>query len=144
MLKREKKALEALMYIVVKILFGLLGTLTAHLMFELDIIQVGTIERGGFNQWISESIATMGLLLTILGCLRTSPKTVPAAAGLYISAAYWFTASTSFANPAVTIARSFTGTFSGIDIIYTPMFILAQFAGATVALLLIQFLFRRE
>lgn len=143
-LKREKKALEALMYIVVQILFGLLGTLTAHLMFELDIFQVGTIERGGFNQWISESIATMGLLLTILGCLRTSPKTVPAAVGLYISAAYWFTASTSFANPAVTIARSFTGTFSGIDIIYAPMFILAQFAGATVALIIIQFLFSKE
>ena len=105
---------------------------------------LGAVDRGGFNQWVSELIATMGLLLTILGCLKTNPKAVPAAVGLYISAAYWFTASTSFANPAVTIARGFTNTFSGIDLSHVPMFILSQFAGATVALLLIQFLFSRE
>ena len=132
------------MYILIQLLFGLLGTFAAHLMFALDIFQVGTVDRGGFNQWVSELIATMGLLLTILGCLKTSPKAVPAAVGLYISAAYWFTASTSFANPAVTIARGFTSTFSGIDLSHVPMFILSQFAGATVALLLIQFLFSRE
>ena len=143
-LKREKNTLEALMYILIQLLFGLLGTFAAHLMFALDIVQVGTVDRGGFNQWVSELIATMGLLLTILGCLKTSPKAVPAAVGLYISAAYWFTASTSFANPAVTIARGFTNTFSGIDLSHVPMFILSQFAGATVALLLIQFLFSRE
>ena len=143
-LKREKSTLEALMYILIQLLFGLLGTFAAHLMFALDIFQVGAVDRGGFNQWVSELIATMGLLLTILGCLKTSPKAIPAAVGLYISAAYWFTASTSFANPAVTIARGFTNTFSGIDLSHVPMFILSQFAGATVALLLIQFLFSRE
>ena len=143
-LKREKNTLEALMYILIQLLFGLLGTFAAHLMFALDIFQVSAVDRGGFNQWVSELIATMGLLLTILGCLKTSPKAVPAAVGLYISAAYWFTASTSFANPAVTIARGFTNTFTGIDLSHVPMFILSQFAGATVALLLIQFLFSRE
>jgi len=143
-LKREKNTIEALLYILIQILFGLLGTFAAHLMFALDILQVGVVDRDGFNQWVSELIATMGLILTILGCLKTSPKAVPAAVGLYISAAYWFTASTSFANPAVTIARSFTSTFSGIDPYHAPMFILSQFAGATIALMLIQFLFSRE
>ena len=143
-LKREKNTIEALLYILIQILFGLLGTFAAHLMFALDILQVGVVDRDGFNQWVSELIATMGLILTILGCLKTSPKAVPAAVGLYISAAYWFTASTSFANPAVTIARSFTSTFSGIDPYHAPMFILSQFAGATIALMLIQLLFSRE
>ena len=121
------------MYILIQLLFGLLGTFAAHLMFALDIVQVGTVDRGGFNQWVSELIATMGLLLTILGCLKTSPKAVPAAVGLYISAAYWFTASTSFANPAVTIARMFTDTFTGIDPSSVVYFIMGQIIGALLA-----------
>ena len=113
---------------------SILGVWTAHLMFELPLWQLSGTVRSGPGQWFAEAIATFGLLLTILGCSARTPSVVPYAVGLYITAAYWFTASTSFANPAVTIARALTNTFSGIAPADVPMFIVAQFAGALAGL----------
>ena len=127
-------------YIAAQIIGGLLGTVAAHLMFEQDILQFSQTVRTGPAQWLSEGIATFGLLLTILCGLRTTPKAIPWLVGLYITAAYWFTSSTSFANPAVAIARSFTDTFSGIRPADMPGFIGAQLAGAVLALLLARWL----
>jgi glycerol uptake facilitator-like aquaporin len=107
--------------------FGaVLGTWLAHAMFALPIFELSTTGRAETSLWLAEVVATFGLILTILGALRWKPNAIPAAVGLYIVSAYWFTASTSFANPAVTIARSLTDTFSGIDPAGTPAFILAQ------------------
>ena len=114
----------------------------AHTMFDLPLLQVSINERNGVGQWLSEIIATFGLLATILGCIRFRPEAIAYAVGLYITAGYWFTASTSFANPAVTIARAFTDTFSGINPSNAPLFIVAQLAGAIIATLLFRWLFR--
>ena len=122
-----------LLYIVAQVIGGLLGCWLAHVMFEQEILQISTRERTGIGQWVAEVVATFGLVATIFGTLRANPKAVGAMVGLYISAAYWFTASTSFANPAVTIARSFTDTFSGIGPPDMPFFIVAQFVGALIA-----------
>ncbi len=116
------------------------GVWIAHAMFELPILQTGTHVRTGVGQWISEVVATSGLLLTIAGAARYATAQVAAAVGAYIIAAYWFTASTSFANPAVTIARAFTDTFTGIRLTDVPAFVLAQFLGAIVATLLFRWL----
>jgi glycerol uptake facilitator-like aquaporin len=102
-------------------------------MFGLPLWQISTTVRSGFGQWLAEAVATFGLLLTIFGCLSRTPAAVPYAVGLYITSAYWFTASTSFANPAVTIARSLTDTFAGISPDGVPAFIAAQFAGMLAA-----------
>lgn len=123
----------AAVYVGVQVLAAILGVALAHLMFELDPIQTSTKIRSGFAQMLSESVATFGLVATILGTLRVRPKAVAAMVGLYISAGYWFTASTSFANPAVTIGRCFTDTFSGIAPGDVPGFIAAQLIGATIA-----------
>jgi glycerol uptake facilitator-like aquaporin len=112
---------------------AVLGALLAHAMFEENLLQVSSNVRSGPAQWLSEAVATFGLVATILGTLRWRPEAVPTAVGLYITAAYWFTASTSFANPAVTIARSMTDTFSGIAPVNAPGFILMQFVGAVIA-----------
>jgi glycerol uptake facilitator-like aquaporin len=117
-------------YIVVQCIGGVGGTVLAHLMFDLAPIAIGTTARSGPSQWLAEAVATFTLILAILGGLRFSPQSVPWLVGLVITAAYWFTASTSFANPAVTLARGFTTTFAGIAINHVPAFVLAQLIGA--------------
>jgi glycerol uptake facilitator-like aquaporin len=109
--------------------------LLAHAMFDVDLIQHGVTERAGIGQWLSEATATFGLVLLVLSLDRRSAWATPFAVGAYIAAAYWFTASTSFANPAVTLARGFTATFAGIGLGNVPAFVAAQVAGAAVALL---------
>jgi glycerol uptake facilitator-like aquaporin len=120
-------------YIGAQIVGGLVGVWAAHLMFELPIWQFSITVRAGPGQWFAEAVATFGLVLTILGCVARSPTAVPYAVGLYITSAYWFTASTSFANPAVTIARSLSDTFAGIAPAGVPAFIAAQLAGMLAA-----------
>ena len=122
-----------LAYVVVQIVGGCLGAVAAHLMFGLDLLQLGSTARTGLGQWAGEFIATFGLIAAILGCIRFRPDAVAAAVGLYITSAYWFTASTSFANPAVTIARSLSDTFTGIAPGDVPGFIVAEFLGALAA-----------
>ncbi len=141
-LRRELTPLVALAYVVVQIAGGITGTLTAHAMFEQTLIQFSTQLRNGPAQWFSESVATFGLVTTILATRRWRPEAVASAVGLFITAAYWFTASTSFANPAVTIARSLTDTFSGILPANMPAFIAAQLAGAVIATAVIGWLLR--
>ena len=120
-------------YVVAQVLGGCLGTLAAHGMFDLPLWQLGATGRTGPAQWLAEFVATFGLLLTILAVVRFRIEAIPYSIGLYITAAYWFTASTSFANPAVTLARSATDTFTGIHPTDAPIFILAQLAGAIAA-----------
>ncbi len=143
-LRGEIGAAAAAAYAAVQILGGLAGTWAAHLMFEEPLFQLSTTVRSGFAQWAAEFIAAFGLVATILGCLKARPEAVAYAVGLYITAGYWFTASTSFANPAVTIARSLTDTFSGIRPIDAPAFIVAQFLGAAAATLLFRWLLAPE
>jgi glycerol uptake facilitator-like aquaporin len=126
----------ALLYIVAQIAGGIAGVFAAHLMFELPLLQTSLTVRTGAAQWFAEGVATFGLLLTIFGCAARTPGAIPYAVGLYITSAYWFTASTSFANPAVTIARSFSDTFAGIAPGGVIAFILAQLAGAGLAVAL--------
>ncbi len=131
---------EGSQYVVVQILGGLAGTLAAHLMFGLPLISISRHVRSGGAQFFSEFVATFGLLSTIWGCSRLRSDAVPFAVGAYITAAYWFTASTSFANPAVTIARSVTDTFTGIRPADAPLFIVAQLLGALAATFLFRWL----
>jgi glycerol uptake facilitator-like aquaporin len=133
-LRGELAAAALALYVVGQVLGALLGVWSAHLMFDLPIFQLSTTVRAGPAQWFSEFVATFGLLLTIFGCLARAPSAIPYAVGLYITAAYWFTASTSFANPAVTIARSLSDTFAGIALAGVPLFIVAQLIGAVAAL----------
>jgi glycerol uptake facilitator-like aquaporin len=120
-------------YIVAQVVGAVVGVLAAHLMFELPLWQLSTTIRMGPAQWFAEAIATFGLGLTIFGVVARTPSAVPYAVGLYITSAYWFTASTSFANPAVTIARSLSDTFAGIAPAGVPAFIVAQFVGILAA-----------
>ena len=142
-LRREIAVGLALAYVVVQVAGGLAGTLLAHAMFDMELLQASSKARSSGGQWLAEGVATFGLLAAILGTLRVRPNAVAAMVGLYITAGYWFTASTSFANPAVTVARSFTDTFSGILPAHAPAFIVAQFVGAAVAMLLFRWLDRR-
>jgi glycerol uptake facilitator-like aquaporin len=139
--RRELEAFAVAPYILAQIVGGVFGTLVAHAMFDLPIFQLSATVRTGTAQWIAESVATFGLLLTILGGLRFKIDAIPALVGFYITAAYWFTASTSFANPAVAIARSVTDTFSGIRPTDLPGFIVAQVFGALIAAALAGWLF---
>src|ERR1700759_45794 len=132
------------LYIAAQITGGIAGVWIAHLMFELPVWQFSLTARSGSGQWLAESIATFGLLLTIFGCVARAPASVPYAVGLYIISAYWFTASTSFANPAVTIARSLSDTFAGIAPSGVPAFIAAQLAGAGLAVLLARWMWRQQ
>lgn len=135
-LRRTLPWRQAALYAVCQIAGGALGVWAAHLMFEVPLWQFSTTIRAGPGQWLAEGIATFGLVLTIFGCLARTPAAVPYAVGLYITAAYWFTASTSFANPAVTIARSLSDTFAGIAPGNVAAFIAAQLLGALAALAL--------
>ena len=141
-LRRDLPAQEAASYTIAQILGGIAGTVTAHLMFALPIIEASVKIRTGGPQWFSEFIATFGLVAVILGGIRFERKAVPWLVGLYITAAYWFTASTSFANPAVAIARAFTDTFSGIRPADLPGFIVAELIGAVCALGVMSWLLR--
>jgi glycerol uptake facilitator-like aquaporin len=120
-------------YIAMQLLFGILGAWAAHLMFDLPVLQLSGKMRTGLGQWFSEAIATFGLIITILGTVRHRPQWVPASVALYITAAYWFTSSTSFANPAITIVRSLSNTFAGIAPNDVPLFIVAQLVGGGCA-----------
>ena len=142
LVRRDIGGKQAVQYILAQVIGGLVGVALAHLMFDLDVVQVSAKARTGFGQWLAEAVATFGLVATILATLRARPSAVPAMVGLYISAGYWFTASTSFANPAVTVARSFTDTFSGIAPVDAPAFIVAQFVGALSATFLFGWLLR--
>jgi glycerol uptake facilitator-like aquaporin len=131
-------------YIIVQCLGGIIGTVVAHLMFDLAPLAVGTTARSGVSQWFAEFVATFTLIVAILGGRRYSPQSIPWLVGLTITAAYWFTSSTSFANPAVTLARGFTTTFAGISINHVPGFVIAQLVGALAAALVSTILFRAE
>ncbi len=141
-IRRELRLTHALQYIAAQVAGGILGAMLAHAMFALPLVQSATNARTGGAQWLAEGVATFGLLLTIYGCVRFRPHAVAAAVGLYITAGYWFTASTSFANPAVTIGRTLTDTFSGIRPMDAPGFIAAQLIGAVLATWLAMWLFR--
>jgi glycerol uptake facilitator-like aquaporin len=125
---------EVIPYIVVQCVGAILGTVLAHLMFELAPLVIGIKERSGPSQWLAEAVATFTLVITIFGGHRYAPTAILWLVGLVITAAYWFTASTSFANPAVTLARGFTTTFAGIAINHVPAFVIAQLVGAAVGL----------
>lgn len=135
---------ETAAYVVVQFIGAIAGVLAAHVMFDLPLWQVSQTVRSGTGQWVAEGVATFGLLLTIFGCVAHRAEAVPYAVGLYIIAAYWFTASTSFANPAVTIARAMSDTFAGIAPAGVPAFIAAQFAGMALATLVAAWLWRYE
>ena len=141
-LKREMTARDALLYAAAQIAGGIVGAMIAHGMFALPILDVSMKIRTGGAQWFAEGIAVFGLVATILAGIRFERTSVAWLVGLYITAAYWFTASTSFANPAVAIARSLTNTFSGIRPQDLPGFIAAEFTGAVAALLLMSWLLR--
>jgi len=134
--RRELPPTIAVAYLAAQLTGGIAGAWLAHLMFELPLLQLASTARVGAGQWLAEAVATFGLLLTIFGCLSGARAATPYAVGLYIIAAYWFTASTSFANPAVTVARSLSDAFAGIAPGGVAAFILAQFAGAIAATLL--------
>ena len=133
---------ETVLYIVAQIIGGCLGAVLANVMFELPAVEWSTKQRSSGALWLSEVVATVGLLLVIHGCVRSGRKDVVAfAVGLWIGAAYWFTSSTSFANPAVTIARTMSNTFAGIKPSSAPMFIVMQLVGAVIAYVLVRFLY---
>ncbi len=142
-LKRELPQCDAVPYIAAQIIGGVGGTIAAHLMFALPLLSVSLKARTGAGQWFAEWVATFGLIVTILAGVRFARDSVPLLVGIYIAAAYWFTASTSFANPAVAIARSLTNTFSGIRPIDLPGFIAAQLLGALCALAFVGWLLRQ-
>lgn len=143
-LRREIGARDAVLYVLVQLVAGVLAAWAAHLMFEVPILQFSVRERTGLGQWAGEFVATFGLVLTIIGTLRHKPQAIAASVALYITAAYWFTSSTSFANPAITVARSLSDSFSGIAPADVPGFVAAQLAGAMVAVLLGRWLFAAE
>ena len=139
--RRDLAARDVLPYILAQLAGGLFGAWAAHLMFDLPILQLSLKARTGPGQWTGEAVATFGLILTILGTARHRPAAVPASVALYIGAAYWFTSSTSFANPAITVVRSLSDSFAGIAPRDVPPFILAQLIGAGAAALLARPLF---
>jgi glycerol uptake facilitator-like aquaporin len=143
-LKRQLTARDTALYIGSQVLGGILGTVIAHGMFALPLLDASMKARTGGAQWFAEAVAAFGLVATILAGIRFQRAAVPWLVGLYITAAYWFTASTSFANPAVAIARSFTNTFSGIRPVDLPGFIAAEFFGAVVGMLVMTWLLRPE
>ena len=142
--RREIGLLIATAYVFAQLLGATLGTWAAHIMFQETWLQIGTQTRAGGGLWFSEVVATFGLVITILGTMRWKSEMVPITVGLYIGSAYWFTASTSFANPAVTFARSFTDTFVGIQPTDAPPFIVFQLLGALLAAFFFSWMFDRH
>jgi glycerol uptake facilitator-like aquaporin len=142
--RREIPWHVAAIYVVAQFVGAILGVWLAHGMFAEPIVQISTKLRAGPSQGLSEFVATLGLIGTIAATQRTRPDFTPVAVGLYITAAYWFTASTSFANPAVTVARSLSDTFAGIAPASVPLFLVAQIAGALAGLALFDWLYRKE
>jgi len=143
MLKGELRPPHAAQYMAAQVIGGILGAMVAHAMFGLPLLEFSAKARTGFPQWFAEAVAAFGLVATILGGLRFREAAIPWLVGLYITAAYWFTASTSFANPAVAIARSFTNTFSGIRPQDLPGFVAGEVVGAMAALALMTWLLRQ-
>jgi glycerol uptake facilitator-like aquaporin len=142
-LRGEASWVDAAAYVAAQIAGAIVGVWVAHLMFELPVWQLSLTERTGAGQWLAEMVATFGLLSTIFGVAERTPGAVPYAVGLYITSAYWFTASTSFANPAVTIARSLSNTFAGIAVHGVAAFIAAQLIGVALAIPLARWLWSR-
>jgi glycerol uptake facilitator-like aquaporin len=133
---------EATCLVAAQVVGGSLGTVLANLMFDLDAVELSTRDRSGGGIWLGEVVATLGLVLVVFGALRSGRSEVVAfAVGGYITAAYWFTSSTSFANPAVTVARMFSDTFAGIQPASVPAFVACQVVGGLLALLLVRFLY---
>jgi len=143
-LRREIAVKRALLIVIAQLLGGVAGTLLAHLMFALPLLMPGTTARTGPAQWLAELVATAGLLLTIFGCRAQGPRVVAPAVGLYIAAAYWFTSSTSFANPAVTLARALTSSFAGIRPYDVPGFVFFQCVAALLVVPLANWLFAKS
>ncbi len=143
-LRRDLSLRDFTFYVAAQLVGAIVGVWSAHLMFALPVWQISTQVRTGPAQWFSEGVATLGLLLTVLGCVARAPAAAPYAVGLYITAAYWFTASTSFANPAVTAARALSDTFAGIAPSGVAPFILAQLAGTLAAVALCPLLWPRR
>ncbi|MEM9484598.1 MAG: MIP/aquaporin family protein [Cyanobacteria bacterium P01_F01_bin.116] len=132
-LRKEIAVRESLLFVVAQVIGGITGVFVAHIMFGNPLIDPSTTIRTGLGQWVGEFVATFGLIGTILGCVKARPEAVPYAVGLYITAAYWFTSSTSFANPAVTIARGFSDTFAGIHPANVAPFVAVQLVAAVLA-----------
>jgi glycerol uptake facilitator-like aquaporin len=143
-IRKELPWREVVPYSAAQIVGGVAGVLAAHAMFDLALLQASSTARSGMGQWFAEGVATFGLLLTIIGVVSRNAAAVPYAVGLYITAAYWFTASTSFANPAVTLARTLSDTFAGIMPGHAPAFIAAQFIGMGAALLVAPLIWPKE
>lgn len=141
-LRRDISVGLALAYVAAQVLGGVMGSFLAHAMFDLPVMQISQKLRTGGGQWLAEIVATFGLVATILAALKVNDRAIPMLVGLYITAAYWFTASTSFANPAVAIARGFSDTFAGIRPADVPAFILAEVIGALIALAVIGWLLK--
>ena len=141
-LRREIGGKDAINYVIVQIIGGILGVWAVHIMFDLSILQNATTDRTGTSQWFSEVLATFGLLFVIFGGIHHRGDAVPTLVAIYITGAYWFTSSTSFANPAVTIARGFTDTFAGINPAHAPMFILMQLIAVGIAAVVLPRIFR--
>ncbi len=139
--RAELPRADAALYIAAQVAGGIAGTMVAHLMFGLPVLELSAKVRTGGGQWFAEAVATFGLVATILAGLRFQKPAIPWLVGLYITSAYWFTASTSFANPAVTVARALTNTFSGIALASVPLFVASQVAGALLAAWLASWLF---
>ncbi len=142
LIRRDITPVMAAAYVAVQIIGGILGVWACHVIFDLDILQFSATDRTGIAQWFSEILATFGLLFVIFGGLHSNRDAVPTLVALYITGAYWFTSSTSFANPAVTIARGLSDTFAGINPAHIPMFILMQVVGVGIAALILPRLFR--
>ena len=143
-LRKEIEVKAAGYYVVAQVFGGIVGVFAAHIMFDNTLIDPSTTDRTGIGQWVGEFVATFGLVGTILACLRAKPDAVPMAVGLYITAAYWFTSSTSFANPAVTIARGFSNTFAGINPAHVAAFVAIQLFAAALATLFFRWLLEED
>ena len=143
-IRKDISVPDALLYVATQVIGGICGVLVAHVMFDNPLIDPSTTVRTGIGQWVGEFVATFGLVGTILGCIKARPEAVPFAVGLYITAAYWFTSSTSFANPAVTIARGFSNTFAGINPANVVAFVTVQLIAAVCATLFFRWLLEEK
>jgi glycerol uptake facilitator-like aquaporin len=143
-IRGELSKRDLIFFICAQCVGGIVGTALAHMMFDLTPLTIGTTARTGASLWLAEAVATFTLIIAILGTLRVKPDAVPMVVGLTITATYWFTSSTSFANPAVTLARGFTKTFAGIDLFHVPMFVIAQLVGAALAVTVAGVVFKED